>query len=201
VRGDRFFVDHASSIPVNGGSASAGLVSPKGSLVFGPWAKTEYFLNYGFGYHSNDARGATAKVKPKEFGADPTSPDAVAEPSPLLVRSKGGELGVRSELVPGLQASLALWRLALDSELVFAGDAGDTEASRPSRREGVELNVHAAAARWLLLDADVAHSRARFTTDDPATPGRSIPGSVEDVVSIGATVVDLGRWSGHLQLR
>ena len=29
--------------------------------------------------------------------------------------------------------SLALWRLTLASELVFSGDAGDTEASRPLR--------------------------------------------------------------------
>ena len=201
VRADRFFVDHASSIAINSGSKSAGLVSPKASLVFGPWAKTETFLNYGFGFHSNDARGATAKVKPKEFATDPTNPDAVAEPSPLLVRSKGGELGVRTEIVPGVQASLALWRLALGSELVFSGDAGDTEASRPSRRDGIELNAHAVATRWLLLDADLAHSRARFTTDDPAAPGRFIPGAVESVASLGASVVDLGRWSGHLQLR
>ncbi len=201
VRADRFFVDHTSSIAVNSGSASAALVSPKLSLVFGPWARTETFVNYGLGYHSNDARGVTAKVKPKEFATDPTSPDAVAEPSPLLVRSKGGELGLRSELVPGVQASLALWRLSLGSELVFAGDAGDTEASRPSRRDGIELSAHAVASRWLLLDADLAHSRARFTIDDPATPGRFIPGSVEDVVSLGASVVDLGRWSGHVQLR
>ena len=201
VRADRFFVDHTSSIPINSGSTSAGLVSPKASLIFGPWAKTEYFLNYGFGYHSNDARGATERVKPKEYAIDPTSPDAVATPSPLLVRSKGGELGLRSEIVPGVQASLALWRLDLGSELVFSGDAGDTEASRPSRREGIELGAHAVATRWLLLDADLAHSHARFTTDDPATPGRYIPGSIEDVVSLGATIVDLGRWSGHFQLR
>jgi hypothetical protein len=201
VRADRFFVDHTSSIPINSGSTSAGLVSPKASLIFGPWAKTEYFLNYGFGYHSNDARGATEKVKPKEYAIDPTSPDAIATPSPLLVRSKGGELGLRSEIVPGVQASLALWRLDLGSELVFSGDAGDTEASRPSRREGIELSAHAVATRWLLLDADLAHSRARFSTDDPVTPGRYIPGSIEDVVSLGATIVDLGRWSGHFQLR
>ena len=201
VRADRFFVDHASSIAVNSGSTSAGLVSPKASLVLGPWAKTEYFVNYGFGYHSNDARGATARVKPKEFAADPTSPDAVAEPSALLVRSKGGELGLRSEIVTGVQVSLALWRLALGSELVFAGDAGDTEASRPSRREGIELNAHAVATPWLLLDADIAHSRARFTTDEPTTPGRYIPGAVENVLSLGATVVDRGPWFGHFQLR
>ncbi len=201
VRADRFIVNHTSSIARNSGSKSAGLVSPKLSLIFGPWSKTEYFVNYGYGFHSNDARGATARVKPKEFIADPTDPNAVAEPSALLVRSRGGELGLRTEIVPGLQSSLALWQLRLGSELVFSGDAGDTEASRPSRRQGVEFNNHYIAAPWLLFDGDIAVSRARFTTDDPATPGRSIPGSVNTVVSLGATVLERGPWFGHVQIR
>jgi outer membrane receptor protein involved in Fe transport len=200
VRADRFFVDHASSIAANSGSKNAGLVSPKLSLVVGPWSKTEYFANYGWGYHSNDARGATAKVKPKEFIADPNDPDAVSQPSPLLVRSKGGELGVRSEMVPALQTSLALWQLRLGSELVFSGDAGDTVASRPSKRDGIEFNNHYVAAPWLLLDGDFAWSRSRFTADDPATPGRFIPGAVGTVISLGASVVDRP-WFGHFQLR
>jgi len=201
LRADRFFVEHTSSIAFNSGNRSAGLVSPKLSLVFGPWSKTETFANYGWGYHSNDARGATAKVKPKEFNADPSDPNAATEPSPLLVRSKGGELGLRSEIVPGLQTSLALWQLRLGSELVFSGDAGDTEASRPSTREGIEFSNHYLATPWLLLDGDLAWSRSRFTIDDPATPGRFIPGSVETVVSLGASVVELGPWFGHFQLR
>lgn len=201
VRADRFFVDHTSSIAENSGSKSAGLVSPKLSLVFGPWSKTEYFVNYGYGFHSNDARGATATVKPKEFIANPSDPNAVAEPSSLLVRSKGGELGVRTEIVPGLQSSLALWQLKLGSELVFSGDAGDTEASRPSKRQGIEFNNHYIAAPWLLFDGDIAISRARFTTDDPTTPGRYVPGSVNTVISLGATVLDRGPWFGHFQLR
>ena len=201
LRANRFFVEHTSSIAFNSGNRSAGLVSPKLSLVFGPWSKTETFANYGWGYHSNDARGATAKVKPKEFNADPSDPNAATEPSPLLVRSKGGELGLRSEIVPGLQTSLALWQLRLGSELVFSGDAGDTEASRPSTREGIEFSNHYVATPWLLLDGDFAWSRSRFTIDDPATPGRFIPGSVETVVSLGASVVELGPWFGHFQLR
>ncbi|HEX4233879.1 MAG TPA: TonB-dependent receptor [Caldimonas sp.] len=201
IRGDRFYVDHTSSIAENSGKKNAGLISPKLSLIFGPWLRTEYFANYGYGYHSNDARGATERVKPKEFIADPTDPDAVATPSPLLVRSKGGELGLRTEIVPGLQASLAVWQLRLGSELVFSGDAGDTEAGRASQREGIEFNNHYIAAPWLLVDGDLAVSRARFTTDDPTTPGRYIPGSVDTVVSLGATVLDRGPWFGHFQLR
>jgi hypothetical protein len=201
VRADRHFLDVASSIVENSGSKTAGIVSPKLSLILGPWAKTEYFVNYGWGFHSNDARGVTERFKPKEFASDPTDPNAVASPSPALVRSRGGELGVRSEIVPGLQSSLALWQLQLGSELVFSGDAGDTEASRPSRRRGIEINNHYIARPWLLFDGDIAISRARFTTDDPTTPGRFVPGSVNTVVSLGATVLDRGPWFGHFQLR
>ena len=201
VRADRFFLDVTSSIAENSGNKSAGIVSPKLSLIFGPWARTEYFVNYGWGFHSNDARGATERVKPKEFAADPTDPNAIASPSPALVRSRGGELGVRSEIVPGLQSSLALWQLQLGSELVFSGDAGDTQASRPSQRRGIEINNHYIALPWLLFDGDIAVSRARFTTDDSTTPGRFVPGSVNTVVSLGATVLDRGPWFGHFQLR
>jgi outer membrane receptor protein involved in Fe transport len=201
VRADRFDVVVTSSIPQNTGKSHATLASPKLSLIFGPWQKTETFVNYGWGFHSNDARGATEHVKPKEFAADPNDPNAIATPSPLLVRSKGGELGLRTEAVPGLQSSLALWQLKLGSELVFSGDAGDTEPSRPSQRYGIEFNNHYTAAPWLLVDLDIAASHARFTTDDPDTPGRYIPGSVDKVVSFGVSVIDRGPWYGHFQLR
>ena len=191
VRGDRFWFDVKSSIAENSGKRDAGIVSPKLSLIFGPWAKTEYFANYGYGFHSNDARGTTETVTPKERApTDPVTP---------LVRSKGGELGLRTEIVPGLQSSLALWQLKLGSELVFSGDAGDTEPSRASKRSGVEINNHYIATRWLLLDADLAFSRARYTEYDNV--GQYIPGSVDKVLSAGATVLGLGPWFGQFQLR
>ena len=195
LRFDEFRFDVASSIAANSGKKNANITSPKLSLILGPWAKTEYFVNYGWGYHSNDARGVTETVTPKER--------LPADASPPLVRSKGGEVGLRTEAVPGLQTSLALWQLKLGSELVFSGDAGDTQASGASKRYGLELNNHYVATRWLLLDADVAVSRARFTTDQGQAPnlGRSIPGSVDRVASFGATVTDVGPWFGHVQLR
>jgi hypothetical protein len=148
VRADRFHFDVGSSIAQNSGKRDAGLVSPKLSFVFGPWRKTEYFVNVGQGFHSNDARGATATVAARTGDpVDPVTP---------LVRSKGGELGLRTEVVPGLQTSLAFWTLRLGSELVFVGDAGETEASRASRRSGIELNNHWVVVPWLLLDADFA---------------------------------------------
>ena len=195
LRWDDYHFDVASSIAANSGKRSATLASPKFGLVLGPWHQTELFINYGQGFHSNDARGVTETVTPKELQP--------AQASPALVRSRGGELGLRTEIVPGLQTSLALWQLKLGSELVFSGDAGDTEASGASKRYGVEINNHYVASRWLLLDADIAVSRARFTSDQGEAPnlGRYIPGSVDTVVSIGATVTEYGPWFGHFQLR
>jgi outer membrane receptor protein involved in Fe transport len=121
----------------------------------------------------------------------------------LLVRSKGGEVGLRTEIIAGLQTSLALWQLQLGSELVFSGDAGDTQASGASTRSGIEVNNHYIATNWLLLDADIAVSRARFDEDQGSAPniGRFIPGSVDTVVSLGATVTEYGPWFGQFQVR
>jgi outer membrane receptor for Fe3+-dicitrate len=197
LRADRFDFKVASSIAANSGSRNASIASPKLSLIFGPWSKTEFFANAGYGFHSNDARGTTARVAAK----DPNGP--AIDPVNPLVRSKGFELGARTELIPGLQSSLALWSLKLDSELLFVGDAGETEASRASKRYGVEWNNHYIATKWLLLDADLSASRSRFTEPDPADPtvGNHIPGSIQTVASFGATVVDLGPWFGQFQVR
>ncbi len=196
ARVDRFAFDVNSSIAANSGSRAASIASPKLSLIFGPTRKTEYFVNYGWGFHSNDARGTTAAVAAKD-------PSVAVQPVNALVRSKGFELGLRTELVPGLQSSLALWSLKLDSELLFVGDAGETEPSRASKRYGIEWNNHYIAKPWLLLDADLSLSNSRFTEPDPTDPtlGNHIPGSIRTVVSLGATVVDHGPWFGHFQLR
>ena len=191
VRGDQYYFDVDSSIPANSGKVDDSIVSPKLSLIFGPWAETEYFLNYGYGFHSNDARGTTITVDPNTLGpADKVDP---------LARSKGAEVGVRTEIIPNLESSLSLWELKLDSELLFVGDAGTTEASRPSKRTGVEWSNHYRPKPWLLVDLDLCVSRARFTDEDPA--GDSIPGSIEKVASFGVTVDSLGPWYGMLQYR
>jgi len=184
----RFKVD--SSIDGDSGTANDHVVSPKLSLILGPWSRTEFFVNYGKGFHSNDARGTTQTRLPDGEAATPVTP---------LVPTKGMELGARTEWLPGLQSSLALWRLDIASELLFVGDAGETEPSRASRRHGIEWNNHYIAAPWLLFDLDLAASRSRYTQDDPA--GNHIPGAIGKVASFGVTVTDQGPWSGAFQLR
>jgi TonB dependent receptor/TonB-dependent Receptor Plug Domain len=185
--------DHVSSrvgaltLAANAGSSSDTQVSPKLSLIAGPFAKTEFFFNAGRGLHSNDARGTTATIDPKT--GDPV--DKV----PPLVASRGFEIGARTETIAGLQSSVALWKLDFDSELVYVGDAGATEPSGASTRKGIEWNNRWIPMPWLLFDADLAWTRARFTNGD------RIPNSIDRVASVAVTVRDLGPWSASLQWR
>ncbi len=103
-----------------------------------------------------------------------------------MARVKGGELGVRSELIPNVQSSLALWALKLDSELVFVGDAGNTEAGRPSRRYGVEWSNRWRPQSWMVIDLDVSWNRARFIGDAPE--GKYIPGALSMVAQAGVAM-------------
>jgi hypothetical protein len=195
LRYDTYRFNVASSIAGNSGRVAASITSPKLSLILGPWARSEFFVNYGEGFHSNDARGTTQTQLPNNGG--PTSPVTP------LVKTRGAEIGVRSEPLPGLQTSLALWTLWLASELVFVGDAGATQPSRASRRGGIEWSNHYAAGRAggveVAVDFDVAFSRAQYTQDDPA--GNAIPGAISKVVSTGISIAGRGGWSGALQVR
>jgi outer membrane receptor protein involved in Fe transport len=191
LRGDAYDFTVDASLPANSGTASDQMLTPKLALIFGPWQRTEFYLNYGHGFHSNDARGTT-------ITQDPGSGAPVDRVKPL-VRSKGREIGLRSEILPGWQSTLALWQLDSASELLFVGDAGTTEPSRPSRRRGVEWTNFYALNDWLAMDADLAWSHARFRNPDPA--GNYIPGAVATTANVGLSVDRLGPWFGALRLR
>ena len=189
----------------NSGRRTATLVSPKAGLILGPWAGTEIYANGGLGFHSNDARGVNTRVDPSTGAATDGAGEPILPAKPL-VRTRGAEIGARTTWVKGLQSTLTFWLLDIDSELVFSGDAGTTEASRPGRRHGVEFANYFSPTKWLTFDADISLSRSRFRDDerDPATGapiGRRIPGSVESVVAAGVTVRDLEGFSGGLRLR
>ncbi len=191
LRGDiyRFKVDNDNAL--NSGKDTAGLVSPKFGVAFGPWRKTEVYVNGGYGFHSNDARGATITV-------DPTTGEPVQRVTPLA-RARGAEIGVRTVAIPHVQSTVAIWGLGIESELLFVGDAGTTEASRPSRRKGVEWTNYVSLKPWLTFDLDAAWSNARFTDDDPA--GDRISGAVDTVVSAGMSIDQQHRVFGSVRLR
>jgi len=164
------------------GVRADGIVSPRLSLAFGPFAGSELYLSGGFGFHSNDGRGALTD-------------DDSATPTPLdgrrvdpLVQTRGAEIGVRTVAIDGLQSTLSVWLLDSDSELLFIGNAGNTEASRPSRRYGVEWANWWEPRDWLALDLDASLSRAAFTDDLPV--GDRIPGALTGVIATGVTLKD-----------
>ena len=193
LRADTYDFTVDSNLAANSGKASDQMVTPKLALIFGPWQNTELYLNYGHGFHSNDARGTTIRVDP----ADGVTPVSAVKP---LVRTKGYELGLRSDFGQNFRATVAWWQLDSASELLFVGDAGTTEASRPSRRYGVEWTNLYVLSDWLAVDADLAWSHARFRDHDPLV-GDYIPGAVTTTANIGLTLDHLGPWFGAVRLR
>lgn len=192
IRSDYYWFDVNSHVhKENSGNSYDSMTNPKLAAIFGPWAQTEFYFNYGSGFHSNDGRGTTARVDPKTGESiNPVQP---------LVRSTGYEVGVRSAIIPGLQASFALFRLDMASELLFVGDAGTTVASRPSQREGFEVSAFYMPKDWLTVDIDYALARARFSDFDPA--GNHIPGAINGVGKLAVTLDNLGKLFGSMQLR
>jgi len=191
LRTDAYRFRVSADMLANSGTETAGLVSPKGSVVIGPWRATELYVNGGYGFHSNDARGATLTI-------DPATREPAQRVTPL-VRTRGAEIGARAVAIPRVQSTIAVWRLDIDSELVFVGDAGTTSASRPTARYGVEWSNFVNLNSWLTLDVDLSFSRARFTDGDPA--GSRVPGAVERVASLGLSADGPGRIMGSIRWR
>jgi TonB-dependent Receptor Plug Domain len=165
----------------NGGTATSFLASPKLQMIFGPWYDTEFYIDGGFGYHTNDARGATSKDAPLASGGGP------APAVPLMVQQKGGEMGLRTTIIPGLQTTIAYWFLFSNGELTFNGDTGDTVPGPPSVRYGLEISNFYTPTDWLTFNVDFSLSQARFI-DPAAAGGQYVPESVGQVIDSGIIV-------------
>ncbi|WP_249779429.1 TonB-dependent receptor [Bradyrhizobium sediminis] len=211
-RGD-FYQTSVNSFftPANSGSANAFIGSPKFGVVLGPFARTEFFINAGEGFHSNDARGVMITESPGD--------GSPLQASPLLVKTKGAEIGLRTKMIPGLTSAVSLFLLDSASEILFVGDAGDTVASRPSRRYGIEWTNDYRPLSWLGLEVDIAATHARFRGDDPDqaalyaslagfpaaqignAPGNYIPGAPNVIASAGITLGEKTGWFSALRYR
>jgi outer membrane receptor protein involved in Fe transport len=219
-RGDYYAANVVSIFDANNsGNVSAGIGSPKFTMVLGPFNKTELFFGAGYGMHSNDARGATSTEEAVDRVQNPTAPSTPVGASPLLVQTKGAETGVRTKIIPGFDSSLSLFILDQASEIVFNGDAGDTSASRPSRRYGVEWTNKYHPNSWLTLDGDLALSHARFVGYDSEqaelyaslagfpqaqignAPGNYILNAPAIVASAGITIGENTGWFETLRWR
>jgi outer membrane receptor protein involved in Fe transport len=146
--------DPANVIKPISGDGAATMVNPKLNFIFTPFndnnvAKgTNLFLNFGGGYHSNDARVF------------------VQDPKKKIPRFWGGELGARARFFDRVDMTLSYWRSYLESELVFVGDEGGFEAGPASRRHGVESEFRYDILPWLTYDLDLSYTWARFLNGD-----------------------------------
>ena len=212
-RGD-YYAANVDSIlqPANSGNPKEAIGSPKFRMVVGPFAKTEFFVGAGMGYHSNDARSTTLTQVP----GDPATPEGA---TPFLVRSRGAEIGVRTKAIPDLDSSISLFYIHQDSELFFDGDTGDTVAGLPSQRTGVEFTNDYRPFSWMHIDADLALSRARFLGYDETqaalyqslagnpqaqignAPGNYVYNAPRMVASAGITLGEKTGWFSALRWR
>jgi outer membrane receptor protein involved in Fe transport len=190
-RHDRYDFDVRAIEAENSGQSEASISSPKASLVYTPGPALEWYASWGRGFHSNDARGTTLRIDPVSGEpADPVTP---------LAASEGSELGLRYFLSDALHVTLAIWQLDLESELLYVGDAGTTEANRPSEREGAEFGLYWFASERFGAEFEAQYTDARFADDDPA--GRGIPGAVPLTLSAGLNARFDGGWSATLRWR
>jgi outer membrane receptor protein involved in Fe transport len=199
VRGDVFFFDVTNRLPQQGpdrnfvpvpisGTDVSGLASPKVNLVLGPWHQTDLYLNYGNGFHSNDAR---AVVLTGQSG---------------LVPANGYEIGSRTRQFNRLDAAAALWLIDLKNELVFSGDSGNVDAqvnpvtgnfvpTGPSRRWGIDFETRYQFTSWLFADYDMTYADPRFKD------GGAIPLAPTLLINSGITAEFPNGFAAALRLR
>ena len=201
-REDLYNVDVKDLNPVNSGDRLAALMSPKLGLVFGPWDNTEFYVQGGYGFHSNDARATTDTINP-----DST---VVGTHLPVLVPAHGGEVGVRTTGLSKLQSTLSVWYLHSNSELYFNGfdaDDGSTTASQQStHRYGIEFSNFYTPTKGVTFDFDYAASWAYFnsptTAEEDVTPGGTlVDEAIHQSLASGITLNSQSGWEASLRLR
>src|SRR5215472_7795344 len=138
------------------GNITKAIPSAKLNLIFGPWYETEFFANFGTGFHSNDARAVVTQST-----------------LPALAQATGWEFGTRTRILPNIEASFTYWWLNLTSELVFDADTGTSEPAGASYRQGLEFTLKAQLLDWLTFNGNVTSTTARFANGlaVPVAPG------------------------------
>jgi outer membrane receptor protein involved in Fe transport len=192
LRGDLFLFDVR---PNNGGGITPGqpqapppsvqqsIVSPKASAVVSATPDLDLFLNYGRGFHSNDARGV---VQAGGAGALPAA--------------TGAEIGARARLLGGrLDLAGAAWLLDLQSELVWNGDEGGTSPSGATRRIGIDLEARYQILPWLTADLDASFARAQYKTD--SGNGNAVALAPPRIITGGLSARHPSGFSASLRLR
>jgi TonB family protein len=189
LRGDYFNYDvddldeGGAGTPKLSGTYQVALLSPKASVIVTPRERFDLYLNFGTGFHSNDARLAVRRL------------DASVPVGRVTPRAYTAEVGSRARLFDRLDLAGALWFIHLESETVFEGDSGVFAPSDPTRRYGVDLELRARLLSWLYADADVTLAHARFVN------GGRVPLAPRVAFTGGLTARHPRGWKAALRVR
>lgn len=190
MRFDGIGASVSSDNPLNSGDASDYIVSPKLMLAWQVAPNLELYADAGRGFHSNDARGATETVSP--------TTGLAADPVELIAPAVGAETGLRWNAENVSVSATAFW-LHLDSELTFAGDAGDTESASATQRFGGEILLDWHPIDRIDIDFSAASAHARFLGNPIG--GNRIPNAIEYMMTGGISAMITDEWSATLTAR
>jgi TonB family protein len=146
--------------PATSGTRQFSAFSPKATAVFSPVHDVlDLYLNFGMGFHSNQAEVALADGK--------TLTDASGNKFVVhaLPRFYGGEVGARVHLWNRIDVATAFWLSYLENETVFDADNGSFVPAAPSRRLGLDLELRGRILDWLFADLDLAQATATALPD------------------------------------
>jgi len=181
-----------STLSANSGSNDANISTASLSIMYALNENHELYASIGEGFHSNDARGTT-------ISRDPLTGDTV-DPVDPLVATEGAEIGWRIYFNDRLNATLALWQLDIDSELLFVGDAGNTEDTGVgSERQGFELTAYYQLNDMFGLDFEYSNTDAKFASLVDGSD--EIPGAMDEVISAGINFQPNDQFFAHLRHR
>ena len=140
-----FKFKHISDEALSGDKAK-NITSPKLSFLYDIANNVQLYLKGGIGFHSNDARDvvrakSTDNVLPKAYSA---------------------ELGSTFKIGKKALANIALYRIDLESELVYVGDAGEVEAKGATERYGIDVAIRYQLLGKLFLDVNGNYAKGKF---------------------------------------
>ena len=202
-------------LPHASGYAHTAMLNPKLNIVYSPINSFDVFMNVGTGFHSNDARDVVIEqtisnlkrtytrqgISEEEIDEQLTqlnfNPEQVGIST--LPRAIGAEIGNRYRFFKRINIGIAAWWLELDEELVFVGDAGETEISGKSQRIGIDIEGRVQLLSWLWVDADVNLSRGIFV-DEPDDVNQ-IPLAPRTTSTGGLTALHPSGWDVSLRYR
>jgi len=204
-----------SDLPHASGFAQKTILSPKANLVISPTSALDVFVNFGTGFHSNDARDVVIARRVSDsirrFQQEGLSDEeissrlAAANLDPAirdeetLPRATGGEIGFRLRASNRLNFGAAAWGLNLEREFVYVGDEGTTELSGRTQRYGLDLEARLSLTSWLYADFDANLSRGKLR-DEPAD-ANEIPLAPRLTSTGGLTVKHPSGIEGSLRYR